>query len=530
MCASSDGFAYTTNIRVHDFGAAIDEDDWIAGADLAAKTLVASRYTSPTPAEEIVFTSQAALLSSINRTGQTRFVVSSDRHEQGIEPTVNESIGWTLFGAKLVVDYVVYTQNPGNPTVTAPAGAPSWIEGSIHNITWTVASPEQSESAPCEYQIQFSKLGNFSDAVSVTTTADNGSYEWALPLTLVASTANTCKIRIRAKVTNFELYSSWVSSNAFTVVQNTAPTVTLVTPEDDGLLADTTPTFVFGTADTENNAIHAEFQVSYLADFSSLIIDTDSATDYADWTTSASPFTTWTAMDAGGATAGHRISYASPISFRYDDCYGRIRLKDAATAVWTTFSFTISVDANAPLQVTIDGTPYYVTSCVITENTGGEPSPIDVEITLDAFLAAPVEAGDEIAIASGLGGHNRSWNGTVESWTFAGDTVAISALQDDAYLSRKLCTGDEASADIGQNLADFVASYGAPLTGTNIDTATGLSAALTGGYKNLREHFSDALKVLPDYLFWVDSGGDVWFVDAADLTASDWALVEEDPS
>jgi hypothetical protein len=428
--------------------------------------------------------------------------------------------------------HVVFTDPdpPNAPTLTAPNGGETWREGESKNLTYTPASPEHPAGLPCTYEYEFSADGSFADAVLVESDISASPHAWTLPQTLVTVDTATCKMRVRARVTD-DLTSAWdASSGAFTVLQSTAPAVTLVTPLDTALLPGLTPAFIFGTADTESDPVHAEFIVSPFADYSAPVINTDSTTDYANWEESVSPFTTWTTVGSGGATAGNRIRYTGPNPFRYDNYYGKVRLKDAySTAAFTEFTFVISVDAAIALSVTIGGTAFNVTACTIIENTGGEASPIDLAIPLSAFLAHPLTAGDEIAISSGLGDHNRSWNGTLESWKFAGTVVDIHGLQDDAYLSRKLATGNEATADIGQNLADFITSYGAPLTGINIDVVTGLSAPLTGGYKYLREHFADAAKALPNYILWVDSGGDIHWVDTADLTGPTYVLFEPYP-
>lgn len=311
------------------------------------------------------------------------------------------------------------------------------------------------------------------------------------------------------------------------------PVASLVTPLDGGILQGLTPTSVFGTYNYDGDPVHVEFQVSAFFDFRSYEIDTNSVTDFANWEESATPFTTWTDMVAGGATAGNRIRYATLNPLRYDIYYGRVRLTDLThpvTGAWTYFSFTISIDATAPLVVTIGGTTFSVGVCNIIEDTDGEASPIVLEIPLSAFLAHPLTESDPIAISSGLGGWNRSWNGTVENWVFKGDLVSILALQDDSYLSRKMCTGNVGAADLGHNLWHLVDSYGTPLTGSAIDEATGATMALVGGYKYLREHFADALKVLPNFLYWVDSTGDVHLVDQDSLPLSPIELYEEDPT
>lgn len=80
---------------------------------------------------------------------------------------------------------VLSSQSPNAPTITSPTGGEEWREGETKNITWTVASPEHPEGLPCTYEIQFSALGDFSDAVTLTVSADGGTYPWTLATDLV---------------------------------------------------------------------------------------------------------------------------------------------------------------------------------------------------------------------------------------------------------------------------------------------------------------------------------------------------------
>lgn len=309
------------------------------------------------------------------------------------------------------------------------------------------------------------------------------------------------------------------------------PVLTLITPTDGAILQGQLPTLVFGTANADSAASHITLKISTTPTFVAYHVDSDTATDYADWEEAASPFSSWSAVASSGATAGNRVRYAVQSAFRYDTYYAIAQLDDGThKSAPTFFSFVVAVDATAPLAVTFGGTAFDVIGCQIVEETGGAVSTFTIEITLSDWEAHNLTKGDAIAVASGIGGFSRTWNGTVESWRFSGSVVTVSGVADDAYLSRKVATGDEASADLGQNLADFVTSYGSPLTGANIDTSTGVTMALTGGYKYLREHFGDAVKVLPDYMDWVDTSGDVHFVDVDDLGYAWVELYEGDPS
>jgi len=80
---------------------------------------------------------------------------------------------------------VLSSQSPNEPTLTSPVGGETWREGELRNITWTPAAIEHPEGLACTYEMQFSANGTFSDAVVITTGADDGSYAWTLPTDLV---------------------------------------------------------------------------------------------------------------------------------------------------------------------------------------------------------------------------------------------------------------------------------------------------------------------------------------------------------
>ena len=69
---------FTIEVRSHDWGASLLTGDWLSRATIATKTLVASRSTAGFSTSGYnIFTSEAAFLAAINKTGFTRLVVNS---------------------------------------------------------------------------------------------------------------------------------------------------------------------------------------------------------------------------------------------------------------------------------------------------------------------------------------------------------------------------------------------------------------------------------------------------------------------
>lgn len=139
---------YVQEIRMSDWGTALTTADWIAQANLSGKTLVASKSTAggiPTNAYT-AFTSEAALLTNINKTGSTRVLLCSNRFTAGTQPTGLERVEWWL-GAKgagyqpklVVVHDAPAPQDSKTLTTFSFQGTTPAVTGTIDEEAKTVA-------------------------------------------------------------------------------------------------------------------------------------------------------------------------------------------------------------------------------------------------------------------------------------------------------------------------------------------------------------------------------------------------------
>lgn len=93
---AANGSGYILQARLYDFGATIETADWVAGASLASKTLLATASVLPASANlPVPFTSAAAFAANINVTGSTRIVLCSDRQVASTAPTGLEFASFT---------------------------------------------------------------------------------------------------------------------------------------------------------------------------------------------------------------------------------------------------------------------------------------------------------------------------------------------------------------------------------------------------------------------------------------------------
>jgi len=151
-------------VRAYDWGDTVTTGDWISGADLGSSTLVASLADEDFAYETYAaFTSEAAFLTAINKTGVTRLVMASSRLRLGTAPTGLERESWAGGEAtdppKLVITYTV----------------PIAHEGSV---TFHGTGSFQS-AAQCNYSgsVTFHGAGRFTAAAEGTPTLDFSRYD-----------------------------------------------------------------------------------------------------------------------------------------------------------------------------------------------------------------------------------------------------------------------------------------------------------------------------------------------------------------
>ena len=115
---------HTQELRLHDWGATLTSADFVAGADLGSKTLLASIATSGIGATGAYKTfTDVAMPANVNKTGFTRVVLCTDRMRNADVPTGNERMDWSMADTS-------GTTNDPKLTVTHAAAAaatnPGW--------------------------------------------------------------------------------------------------------------------------------------------------------------------------------------------------------------------------------------------------------------------------------------------------------------------------------------------------------------------------------------------------------------------
>lgn len=91
---ATDNSATEFNIeaRLHDWGATLELADWVAGADLGAKTLLATQSTTFFSTVAYMDMADVALAANVNKAGATRIVLASERQRLATAPTGEEYV------------------------------------------------------------------------------------------------------------------------------------------------------------------------------------------------------------------------------------------------------------------------------------------------------------------------------------------------------------------------------------------------------------------------------------------------------
>lgn len=143
---------FVIQARLHDWGASVTTADWVAGADLSSKTLLATWNTSGYSVDYNTFTSETAFLSNVSLTGTTYILLCSKEQTDNSAPTGREYVDFnsantsgTSQDPKLTVTYSPVASAAGTATLPRLAAA-----GSAHmDLTGTgaVTMPRLTASA-----------------------------------------------------------------------------------------------------------------------------------------------------------------------------------------------------------------------------------------------------------------------------------------------------------------------------------------------------------------------------------------------
>lgn len=110
---------FTIQVRACAWGTTLTESDWVPGADAANHPLLATYATSGYASGYQNLTSEAALLTAINKTGNTYVYVSSSRYAAGNAPSGDEYVKFYVdtYGGNDYRTELVVTHAPAAATV-----------------------------------------------------------------------------------------------------------------------------------------------------------------------------------------------------------------------------------------------------------------------------------------------------------------------------------------------------------------------------------------------------------------------------
>ncbi len=112
---------FVVQARLHDWGASVTTADWVAGADLSGKTLLATLDSNGIGATGSLkaFTSDAAFKSNINKTGVTYIILCSKEQVDNSAPTGNEYLSFASAADLLYQKLTVVHAEPPSGTIAA---------------------------------------------------------------------------------------------------------------------------------------------------------------------------------------------------------------------------------------------------------------------------------------------------------------------------------------------------------------------------------------------------------------------------
>lgn len=116
--------SFIVEARLDDYGTTLEAADWVAGSNLASKTLLATLASSSAGINAYRTFTDVAFVANVNKTGKTRIVLASDQHRLNSAPANNVYEYVTIDGGdggfppKLIV---VTNEVQGNASITLDA-------------------------------------------------------------------------------------------------------------------------------------------------------------------------------------------------------------------------------------------------------------------------------------------------------------------------------------------------------------------------------------------------------------------------
>ncbi len=202
-------------------------------------------------------------------------------------------------------------------TVLSPNGGEQWAAGSMKTISWT-----SSNGTIANVKLEYTTNSGASWSTIITSTPNTGSYTWTVPNTPTASA------RVRVSDVLNETVTKDVSNNNFTILQQSSPTITVLSPnggENWGI--GSAATIRWSSTGTIAN-VKIEYSTNAGVSYSEITSSTSNTGSYS-----------WTVPNSPTASARVRVSDVSNSS----------TIKDISNANFTIVNLTpVTITVGSP--------------------------------------------------------------------------------------------------------------------------------------------------------------------------------------
>lgn len=355
---------FTMEARIHDWGTTLETTDFVAGADLASKPLLASFISSP---GAVTFTSAAGSASLVNTTGRTSLVLASSRQGANTAPTnaINEYLEFRS------ADFGAAINDPKLTVVTAPyANFP--LGTNTSKTTGTTLAITTTNAAPAGDSI-FVALAMDPSAGTVSATDSAGN-----TYTVIADATNgSGTAGVRLVILAAHGVAAMAAASTITVTHPSAAARAVIA--QTFIFADTGTKVTGQTATGSSTApsVNVKSPVLHPLILSAVAVEGPLSDVYTNDATYLAFPTSSAGTDAGGATTNVtvRIAFRAPVDetdYTFAPTLGTSRLWAAAAVVLDTVDARIRtfVEAEGMRTAAIPGESVVDTGIAYNPSTG----------------------------------------------------------------------------------------------------------------------------------------------------------------
>lgn len=390
---------------------------------------------------------------------------------KGLRAGQNNSIRHDLLYANSVDVEIEYTVSLSPSVETQEATDISYTVGTINGIV----NNEGFETAHAYFE--YGETQEFGTVIDIGEVIEGVPFEHE-----ITGLGYSKTIYYRSYATNSD-GTGYGDTLSFTTLYPSLEAPTREDPTSGEKITDRRPYFIFTLTENTNNdatKYHARIRFSEYVNMQNATIfeSSSSQVGWEYWNGS-----TWVAFQSNGVDPNTKVRFRTSSNLSYITYYWDCASSDITQYGYNSmpWNFRIMLSADSLYLLVINSVEYNIYSLIVKETANGQIGQIEFEVNNNnGATNTAIAYGDDVNVAiNDVFGNSEEYKGKVRTKSIQNYALKITAITGSGILAERRIKEDYANQDIGLTIKDIIDDYCDPLTSTNINTSTGISAPIT---------------------------------------------------